>query len=220
MKATRCSARARRPTPTSGTPAGCCRAHGGRDDGGRAGRRHQDGPAARCRRRVSGFGRLRHRHRQSARNLPGWDGSYALGADLGKRLATRVEVGNDVQVATWAEFKLGAGRGHDVLLGVFWGTGVGGGLVLNGEPWHGRGGAGEIGHMVVKVGGRRCPCGNHGCVEAYAGRAAMEAHARDKIDHGRRVRSAADHGRQGPGPLHEFGVGSVPSSARTSSRPS
>ena len=122
----------------------------------------------------------------SARNLPGWDGSYALGPDLGKRLGTRVEVGNDVQVATWAEFKLGAGTGHDALLGVFWGTGVGGGVVLNGKPWRGRGGAGEVGHMVVKAGGRRCPCGNHGCVEAYAGRAAMEAHARDKIDHGHR----------------------------------
>ncbi len=120
----------------------------------------------------------------SARNLPGWDGSYPLGADLGKRLGTRVVLGNDVQVATWAEFQLGAGRGHDALLGVFWGTGVGGGVVLNGEPWRGRGGAGEIGHMVVKAGGRRCPCGNHGCVEAYAGRAAMEAHARDKIERG------------------------------------
>jgi glucokinase len=120
----------------------------------------------------------------SARNLPGWDGSYALADDLGKRLGVGVTVGNDVQVATWAEFKLGAGRGRGSLLGVFWGTGVGGGVVLNGEPWRGRGGAGEIGHMVVKAGGRRCPCGNHGCVEAYAGRAAMEAHARDKIERG------------------------------------
>ncbi len=120
----------------------------------------------------------------SARNLPGWDGSYALGPELGRQLGTTVAVGNDVQAATWAEYRLGVGRGHDSLLGVFWGTGVGGGIVLNGEPWHGRGGAGEIGHMVVKLGGRRCPCGNHGCVEAYAGRAAMEAYARDKIEQG------------------------------------
>ena len=122
----------------------------------------------------------------SARNLPGWEGSYALGPELGKTLGTRVALGNDVQVATAGEFKLGVGKQYSSLLGVFWGTGVGGGLVLDGEPWRGRGGAGEIGHMVIKRGGRRCPCGNEGCVEAYAGRAAMEAHARHEIDDGRK----------------------------------
>ena len=76
-----------------------------------------------------------------------------------------------------AEAELGAGRDHDSVLGVFWGTGVGGGIVLDGRYWHGRGSAGEIGHMVVKRGGARCPCGNRGCMEAYAGRAAMEAEA-------------------------------------------
>ncbi len=91
-----------------------------------------------------------------------------------------------MQVATAAEFELGAGKQFSSLLGVFWGTGVGGGIVLNGTPWRGRGGAGEIGHMVIKLGGRRCPCGNDGCVEAYAGRAAMEAHARHEIEGGRK----------------------------------
>jgi glucokinase len=122
----------------------------------------------------------------SARNLPGWDGSFALGPELSKALGTKVAIGNDVQVATAAEFKLGVGKKYSSLLGVFWGTGVGGGIVLDGKPWRGRGGAGEIGHMVIKRGGRRCPCGNHGCVEAYAGRAAMEAHARHEIDEGRK----------------------------------
>jgi len=83
-----------------------------------------------------------------------------------------------VQVATDAEMKLGAGRLYSSLLGVFWGTGVGGGLVLDGRPWTGRGGAGEIGHMVVEIDGARCTCGRRGCMEAYAGRASMEAHAR------------------------------------------
>jgi glucokinase len=69
---------------------------------------------------------------------------------------------------------------------VFWGTGVGGGLILGGAPFHGRGGAGEIGHMVVRRDGRRCPCGNRGCLEAYAGRAAMEARARKLIAEGAR----------------------------------
>jgi glucokinase len=122
----------------------------------------------------------------SARNLPGWEGSYPLGPELGKRLGTRIAIGNDVQVATAAEFRLGVGKPYSSLLGVFWGTGVGGGLVLDGKPWRGRGGAGEIGHMVIKRGGRRCPCGNEGCVEAYAGRGAMEAHARRAIADGRK----------------------------------
>jgi len=115
-----------------------------------------------------------------ARNLPGWAGTYPLAAALGERLGTPVHLGNDVQVATDAEVALGAGRGARSVLGVFWGTGVGGGIVLDGKPWLGRGAAGEIGHIVIKRDGRRCPCGRHGCLEAYAGRAAMEARAREK----------------------------------------
>jgi glucokinase len=113
-----------------------------------------------------------------ARNLPGWEGSFGLGEALSKALGTEVRIGNDVQVAVEGEYRLGAGRGHDSLLGVWWGTGVGGGIVLGGKPWLGRGAAGEIGHTVVKRNGARCPCGRRGCLEAYAGRAAMEAKAR------------------------------------------
>jgi glucokinase len=120
----------------------------------------------------------------SARNLPGWAGTYPLGTELRARLHTAVALGNDVQVATDAEAALGAGRGHASMLGVFWGTGVGGGIVLGGKPWVGRGGAGEIGHVVVKVDGARCPCGRRGCMEAYAGRAALERHAREAADKG------------------------------------
>ncbi len=113
-----------------------------------------------------------------ARNLPGWEGSYPLAGTLEDAFGCEVRLGNDVQVATDAEFKLGVGRGHDSLLGVFWGTGVGAGLILGGAAWTGQGAAGEIGHMVVKLDGARCTCGRYGCVEAYAGRAAMEAHVR------------------------------------------
>jgi glucokinase len=120
----------------------------------------------------------------SAKNLPGWSGTYPLAEQLRKRLGTGVALGNDVQVATDAEAALGAGRDHDSMLGVFWGTGVGGGIVLGGKPWLGRGGAGEIGHVVVKVGGAHCPCGRRGCMEAYAGRNALEAHARELHDKG------------------------------------
>jgi glucokinase len=121
----------------------------------------------------------------SARNLPGWQGKFELGGTLAGALDTAVFVGNDVQVATDAEFKLGAGKPYQSLLGVFWGTGVGGGLILGGKPWIGRGGAGEIGHTVVKAGGRRCPCGRRGCLEAYAGRGAMEAQARKRVQEGK-----------------------------------
>src|SRR5205807_8585127 len=110
-----------------------------------------------------------------------------LAASLSHALGTEVFVGNDVQVATDAEFRLGAGKPYKSLLGVFWGTGVGGGLILGGKPWVGRGGAGEIGHMVVKMGGARCTCGRSGCMEAYAGRAAMELRARKRVDKGRQT---------------------------------
>jgi glucokinase len=120
----------------------------------------------------------------SARNLPNWEGSFELGPTLSSELGPPVYVGNDVQVATDAEFELGAGEPYRSLIGVFWGTGVGGGLILDGKPWLGRGGAGEIGHTVIRVRGRRCGCGRLGCVEAYAGRAAMEARAREKVKKG------------------------------------
>jgi glucokinase len=113
-----------------------------------------------------------------AGNLPGWEGTFPLAEALARELRTSVAIGNDVSVATDAEFVLGAGRPYKSLLGVFWGTGVGGGLIIDGRPWHGRGAAGEIGHMVIRVGGRRCPCGRRGCMEAYAGRGALEARAR------------------------------------------
>src|ERR671922_236870 len=119
----------------------------------------------------------------SARNLPDWEDSFPLAGALADSLGTRVKIENDVQVATDAEFKLGAGRPYRSLLGVFWGTGVGGGIILKGKPWLGRGGAGEIGHIVVKMGGPRCPCGRRGCMEAYAGRKALEQRAHLAVDH-------------------------------------
>lgn len=111
-------------------------------------------------------------------NIPGWDIVFPLVETLTKALGAPVALGNDVDVATLAEFELGAGAAYHDLLGVFWGTGVGGGLILKGERWVGRGSAGEIGHMVVRLGGAQCPCGRRGCLEAYAGRGAMEAYAR------------------------------------------
>ena len=123
----------------------------------------------------------------NARNLPDWEDSFELAAALEKALGTKVAVGHDTQVALDAEFQLGAGRPYDSLLGVFWGTGVGGGMILDGKPWAGRGGAGEIGHMVVELGGRICTCGRQGCLEAYAGRLAMENRVRETVAKGRKT---------------------------------
>jgi glucokinase len=120
-------------------------------------------------------------------NIRDWKDAFPLGPELGSALGVPVVIANDVQVATEAEATLGAGADYSSLLGVFWGTGVGGGIVLDGKPWVGRGAAGEIGHVVVRRGGARCPCGRRGCMEAYAGRAAMEARARRLKQHGERT---------------------------------
>jgi glucokinase len=123
----------------------------------------------------------------SARNLPDWAGEFPLGKVLQEAVGAPVALGNDVQVAVDAEFQLGAAREYRSLLGVFWGTGVGGGIVLEGKPWIGRGAAAEIGHIVIEVGGARCGCGRRGCMEAYAGRAAMERRARKLMEDGRKT---------------------------------
>jgi glucokinase len=124
----------------------------------------------------------------SATNLAGWSDPYPLAKELGARFGgATVRLGNDVQVATDAEFTLGAGREFSSLLGVFWGTGVGGGIVLDGKPWLGRGAAGEIGHIPVRHRGLQCPCGRMGCMEAYAGRRAMEARARKAHEDGEKT---------------------------------
>jgi glucokinase len=122
-----------------------------------------------------------------AKNLPGWDGSFDMRAALERSCGAPCSLGNDVQVATDGEFALGAGRPYRSLLGVFWGTGVGGGIVLDGKPWTGRDAAGEIGHVVVKLDGAQCPCGRKGCMEAYAGRLAMELRARRDVDNGEKT---------------------------------
>jgi glucokinase len=113
-----------------------------------------------------------------ARNLPDWDDTFPLASALSEQVGAPVTVANDVGAAVDAEAKLGAGKDYGSFLGVWWGTGIGGAVVIGGERWLGRGAAGEIGHTVVKMGGARCECGRRGCVEAYAGRGAMERKAR------------------------------------------
>jgi glucokinase len=133
-----------------------------------------------------------------ARNLPNWIDPFPLAENLSKELGPSVKIGNDVSVAVQGEFELGAGKEFDTVLGVWWGTGVGGGLILDGKTWLGRGAAAEIGHVVVKQGGARCTCGRKGCMEAYAGRMAMEIKARKEVKNGAKTnlfKIMEEHGR-------------------------
>jgi glucokinase len=115
----------------------------------------------------------------TAPNLAGWTEPVALAEQLAERLGVDVAVGNDATVGAVGEWVAGAGRDATNLLGVWLGTGVGGGLVLAGTPFDGStGAAGELGHVVVRPDGAWCGCGRRGCLEAYAGRAAMERAAR------------------------------------------
>lgn len=94
---------------------------------------------------------------------------------LEKHFNIPVYIGNDVEVATLGEMKFGSGIGYDNFVCIFVGTGVGSGIVQNGEIYRGAAGtAGEIGHIIVDSGGRLCSCGGHGCLEAYASRTAIE----------------------------------------------
>lgn len=94
---------------------------------------------------------------------------------LGDHFGIDVKVSNDVDVATIGEAKFGAGIGYQNAVCIFVGTGVGAGLIVNGQIWTGATGtAGEIGHIVVASGGRPCACGASGCLEAYASRTAIE----------------------------------------------
>ena len=123
-----------------------------------------------------------------AGNLPDWMGTVEVAAPMRNALGVPIELANDVQVGVMAESRLGAGRPYSSMLGIFCGTGVGGGIVINDALWLGRGAAGEVGHMVVEPGGAPCPCGRRGCLAAYAGRAAMELEARRLVKKGKKTK--------------------------------
>lgn len=104
----------------------------------------------------------------------GWT-DLAVRYELEQRLPGKsVFLENDVRAAALGEHRLGAGRGYASMLAVFIGSGVGGGMIIDGDLYHGaHGGAGEIGHMVVAAGGPRCGCGRAGCLESVAARDAV-----------------------------------------------
>ncbi len=107
--------------------------------------------------------------------------------ELEARVGFPTFVDNDVNVGTLGEHVFGAGQGFQNVVGIFVGTGIGGGIILQGELFHGASKtAGEIGHIIVKAGGPRCGCGTRGCLEAIASRTAMTKQFRKAIKKGQK----------------------------------
>src|SRR5579872_1863498 len=122
---------------------------------------------------------------RQAPNLPGW-GDYPVKHEIEQRLGTTVFLENDANAATLGEKWLGAARDVDAVALLTLGTGVGGGIVIDGRIHHGMSGmAGEIGHMTVYPDGVVCGCGSHGCLEQYASATAIKRMALEAIGTGK-----------------------------------
>lgn len=105
--------------------------------------------------------------------LPGWK-NVAISREMEKRTGVPCVCDNDANAAAWGEYLHGTGRGTSSMVMFTLGTGVGGGIVLDGKLVQGASfTAGHLGHIRVRAGGRRCPCGDRGCLEAYASAYAM-----------------------------------------------
>ena len=117
-------------------------------------------------------------------NLPGWH-NYPVRDEIERRLQTAVVLENDANAAALGEKWLGAAAGVDDMCMFTLGTGVGGGLVLQGKIWHGMTGmAGELGHINVEPEGHPCNCGSRGCLEQYASATAVKRLAQEAIASG------------------------------------
>ncbi len=104
-----------------------------------------------------------------------------------KEFNKEVYLANDVEIATIGELYFGAGKGEKDFVCIFVGTGIGSGIVQNGRIRYGSTGtAGEIGHIIVDMGGRSCGCGGCGCLEAYASRLAIEKRIIGALKKGRK----------------------------------
>lgn len=114
----------------------------------------------------------------------GWR-DYPLKSRIQELADWPVVVDNDANCATYGEYWIGAGREARSMVGVIIGTGIGGGIILEGKLVHGvSDAAGELGHTTVNFAGRRCACGNYGCVEAYASGPNIAARAREGLEAG------------------------------------
>ena len=111
----------------------------------------------------------------------GWK-NFPLRDEISSRVNLEATLDNDANCATLGEFWCGAAVGGRNVIGMTLGTGIGGGLILDGKLYHGSSdAAGEIGHMTIDSTGRRCKCGNYGCLEAYASGPAIADRAREAL---------------------------------------
>ena len=111
----------------------------------------------------------------------GWK-NFPLRDRVSERLRLPVTLDNDANCATVGEWWQGAARGGTNVVGITIGTGIGGGLILDGRLYHGSSDmAGEIGHTTIDSNGRRCKCGNYGCLEAYTSGPAIAERAREAL---------------------------------------
>ncbi|HTK49374.1 MAG TPA: ROK family protein [Gemmatimonadaceae bacterium] len=111
----------------------------------------------------------------------GWK-DFPLRDRVQERLKLPTTLDNDANCATFGEWWQGAARGGRNVIGLTIGTGIGGGLIVNGQLFHGSSDmAGEIGHTTIDVNGRHCKCGNYGCLEAYASGPAIATRAREVL---------------------------------------
>ena len=114
-------------------------------------------------------------------NIAEWNG-VNLDRELNEILGKRIVLENDANAAAWGEFKFGAGRGRNDLMLLTLGTGVGGGLILDGALFRGAFGIGaELGHIRIVPEGHLCGCGIRGCLEQYSSGSALLRHAREAI---------------------------------------
>jgi glucokinase len=115
--------------------------------------------------------------------------NFPLGPKLSERFNNcPVVLNNDVDAGTYGEFKAGAAQGVQFALGVFVGTGIGGGLIIDGKAYNGfNKNAAEIGHIIIKAGGPKCGCGNLGCMEAFASRTALARDIKKAIKSGKKT---------------------------------
>jgi glucokinase len=116
-----------------------------------------------------------------APNLPGWH-QVKLGDDIKNKIGLPVKVVNDVRAITWGEWLYGAGKNYQDLICLFVGTGIGSGIICQGQMQKGSSNTfGEVGHMTIDFQGPRCTCGNNGCFEALAGGWGIARQAKELI---------------------------------------
>jgi glucokinase-like ROK family protein len=119
--------------------------------------------------------------------MPGWD-RFPIRDTLEKKWQVPISVNNDAEMGVLGEWASGAGRGERNLVYIKVGTGIGAGLLIDGQIYRGlTGSAGEIGHLTIDENGPLCACGNHGCLEAIAGGRAIAQQAQQAVDKGART---------------------------------